>query len=203
MLVGNACNGRTMHVHYVCPMADVDCCIAPVKYQKRCVMQQRQCPAVLPVDTSLNRSPQDLRLKFMLCRAVVAVARRNERVYNFVGREMLRGSMAALAHPIFTAAETLQLIRDILAQQLATSPGPRQVGIYSFVCLSVCWSVCLLFCLSVVLSVSRSVCLSQHRSRDKTEQGGVVCKGLSRPACRSSDSMHFSFPCLSACVTQN
>lgn len=60
------------------------------------------------------------------CRAVVAVARRNERVYNFVGREMLRGSMAALAHPIFTAAETLQLIRDILAQQLATSPGPRQ-----------------------------------------------------------------------------
>lgn len=84
---------------------------------------------------------------FVLCRAVVVVARRNERVYNFVGREMLRGSMAALAHPIFTAAETLQLIRDILAQQLATSPGPRQVGLP--IRLSVCslWSVCLSVCL--------------------------------------------------------
>lgn len=64
---------------------------------------------------------------FMIGRAVVCVARSNERVYNFVGREMLQGGIAALAHPIFTAAETLQLIRDILAQQLATSPGPRQV----------------------------------------------------------------------------
>lgn len=63
----------------------------------------------------------------MIGRAVVCVARSNERVYNFVGREMLQGGIAALAHPIFTAAETLQLIRDILAQQLATSPGPRQV----------------------------------------------------------------------------
>lgn len=60
------------------------------------------------------------------CRAVVSVATRNETVYNFVGREMLQGGIAALAHPIFTTAETLQLIRDILAQQLATSPGPRQ-----------------------------------------------------------------------------
>ncbi|KAL3150212.1 hypothetical protein ABBQ32_000071 [Trebouxia sp. C0010 RCD-2024] len=60
------------------------------------------------------------------CRAVVGVATTNERVYNFVGREMLQGGIAALAHPIFTTAETLQLIRDILAQQLATSPGPRQ-----------------------------------------------------------------------------
>ena len=41
---------------------------------------------------------------------------------------MLRGSIAALAHPIFTATETLQLIRDILAQQLASSPGPKQVS---------------------------------------------------------------------------
>ena len=63
-------------------------------------------------------------------RAVVCVARSNERVYNFVGREMLQGGIAALAHPIFTAAETLQLIRDILAQQLATSPGPRQVRLH-------------------------------------------------------------------------
>ena len=61
-------------------------------------------------------------------RAVVGVATTNERVYNFVGREMLQGGIAALAHPIFTTAETLQLIRDILAQQLATSPGPRQVS---------------------------------------------------------------------------
>ena len=95
----------------------------------------------------------------MLCRAVVAVARRNERVYNFVGREMLRGSMAALAHPIFTAAETLQLIRDILAQQLATSPGPRQVRLP--ICLSVCLSVCLWsVCLSVRWAVCMYVCLS-------------------------------------------
>lgn len=72
---------------------------------------------------------------------MVAVAQRNEQVYNFVGREMLRGGMAALAHPIFTAAETLQLIRDILAQQLATSPGPRQVSLPS--CLSVHQLVCL------------------------------------------------------------
>lgn len=63
----------------------------------------------------------------MTGRAVVSVATRNETVYNFVGREMLQGGIAALAHPIFTTAETLQLIRDILAQQLATSPGPRQV----------------------------------------------------------------------------
>ena len=62
------------------------------------------------------------------CRAVVAVAAHNEKVYSFVGREMLRGSIAALAHPIFTASETLQLIRDILAQQLASSPGPKQVS---------------------------------------------------------------------------
>jgi len=96
----------------------------------------------------------------VLCRAVVVVARRNERVYNFVGREMLRGSMAALAHPIFTAAETLQLIRDILAQQLATSPGPRQVGLPTclsvclfVVCLSVCWSLCLSVCLSFCLNI--------------------------------------------------
>ncbi len=113
----------------------------------------------------------------------MAVARRNERVYNFVGREMLRGSMAALAHPIFTAAETLQLIRDILAQQLATSPGPRQVG-------STYLSVC--------LSVGLSVCVPEHVGRDKTEQSGVVCNGLSRPGCRTSVSMHFSLPCLSA-----
>ena len=66
-------------------------------------------------------------MKHDYARAVVGVARSNERVYNFVGREMLQGSIAALAHPIFTAAETLQLIRDILAQQLATSPSPRQV----------------------------------------------------------------------------
>ena len=97
-------------------------------------------------------------MMFVLCRAVVVVARRNERVYNFVGREMLRGSMAALAHPIFTAAETLQLIRDILAQQLATSPGPRQVGLPIRLCLFivVCLSVCLFVCLSV------------HVGRDKT-----------------------------------
>ena len=56
------------------------------------------------------------------------MAAQNERVYNFVGREMLRGGIAALAHPIFTASETLQLIRDILAQQLASSPGPKQVS---------------------------------------------------------------------------
>lgn len=60
------------------------------------------------------------------CRSIVTVATQNEKVYNFVGREMLRGSIAALAHPIFTATETLQLIRDILAQQLASSPGPKQ-----------------------------------------------------------------------------
>ena len=62
-----------------------------------------------------------------MCRAVVTVAPSNEKVYSFVGREMLRGGIAALAHPIFTATETLQLIRDILAQQLTSSPGPRQV----------------------------------------------------------------------------
>lgn len=65
----------------------------------------------------------------MTGRAVVGVATTNERVYNFVGREMLQGGIAALAHPIFTTAETLQLIRDILAQQLASSPGPRQVAL--------------------------------------------------------------------------
>ena len=103
-------------------------------------------------------------MMFVLCRAVVVVARRNERVYNFVGREMLRGSMAALAHPIFTAAETLQLIRDILAQQLATSPGPRQVGLP--IRLSVCslWSVCLSVCLSVCTC---------GQGQDITERGGV------------------------------
>ena len=58
----------------------------------------------------------------------MAVATRNERVYNFVGREMLRGSIAALSHEIFNVAEVLQVIRDILAQQLSSSPGPREVG---------------------------------------------------------------------------
>lgn len=66
------------------------------------------------------------------CRAVVGVATRNERTYNFVGREMLRGSIAALSHPIFTVAETLQLIRDILAQQLSSSSGPREVRLCPF-----------------------------------------------------------------------
>ena len=85
---------------------------------------------------------------------MVAVARQNERVYNFVGQEMLRGGLAALAHPIFTAAETLQLIRDILAQQLATSPGPRQVcWIPLFITLSVCLSARLSVCLSVCRSI--------------------------------------------------
>ena len=69
-------------------------------------------------------------------RAIVSVATTNERVYNFVGREMLQGGIAALAHPIFTTAETLQLIRDILAQQLATSAGPRQVHLFTTSCSS-------------------------------------------------------------------
>ena len=136
----------------------------------------------------------------MLCRAVVAVARRNERVYNFVGREMLRGSMAALAHPIFTAAETLQLIRDILAQQLATSPGPRQVGIYSFVCLSVCWSVCLSFCLSVVLSVSRSVflsvCLNTEAGTRQNRAGWCAKGSADLPADHLSQCTFPSHACL-------
>ena len=75
-------------------------------------------------------------------RAVVSVARINERVYSFVGREMLQGGIAALAHPIFTAAETLQLIRDILAQQLATSPGPRQVHLPPRVVFMTIFKVC-------------------------------------------------------------
>jgi len=44
-----------------------------------------------------------------------------------------------------------------------------------------------------------SVFLSEHMGRDKTQQSGVVCNRLSRPACRTSVSLYFSFPCLSAC----
>ncbi|KAK9829960.1 hypothetical protein WJX72_008872 [[Myrmecia] bisecta] len=63
------------------------------------------------------------------CRAVVNIASKDQRLHAFVGREMLRGAITALGwqNAAPHQSEVLHLARDILAQQLATSPGPREV----------------------------------------------------------------------------
>ena len=66
------------------------------------------------------------------CRAVLPLAGQDPRLQTFIGTDMLRGSLAALSTTRSTAGshqgDVLGLIRDILVQQLATQPGPRQVS---------------------------------------------------------------------------
>ena len=67
------------------------------------------------------------------CRAVLPLAGQDPRLQTFIGTDMLRGSLAALSTTCSTAGshqgDVLGLIRDILVQQLATQPGPRQVSL--------------------------------------------------------------------------
>ena len=66
------------------------------------------------------------------CRAVLPLGGQDPRLQTFIGTDMLRGSLAALSTTRSTAGshqgDVLGLIRDILVQQLATQPGPRQVS---------------------------------------------------------------------------
>ncbi|KAK9833279.1 hypothetical protein WJX81_002345 [Elliptochloris bilobata] len=62
------------------------------------------------------------------CRRTVPMATTNPRLRELVGRDMLRGAIAALGMRDAGAAqsELLSLVREILVQELASSPGPAQ-----------------------------------------------------------------------------
>lgn len=53
----------------------------------------------------------------------------NARLRELVGRDMLRGAIAALGTraAAFAQVELLSLVKDILFQELRTSPAPSQV----------------------------------------------------------------------------